>query len=157
VGDTAFENMDAKIDIHDGWAYFRDFRLAARDYAVTGDGRYSLDNQLDLSTVMTFSEPLSNSLVDAAKPMQYLRSPEGRVAIPVKLVGALPGVKPVPDVGYIAKAASRQAVGKLLQDALGGSKDEADVEGGAGTAEPPSTEDAAKDLIQKGLGGLLGK
>ena len=120
AGDTVFENMDTKIDIRDGWAHFRDFRLAARDYTITGQGRYSLDNRLDMTTVMTFSQPLSDSLVKAAEPMRYLRSAEGRVEFPVKLIGAAPDIKAVPDVGYIAKAASRQAVGKLLEDALGG-------------------------------------
>ena len=91
VGDTAFENMDAKIEIRDGKAAFSDFKLAARDYAVSGEGTYALDNQLDLTTRMTFSQPLSESLVQAAKPMGYLRTAEGRVAIPVKLVG--PGAR----------------------------------------------------------------
>jgi hypothetical protein len=165
-GDTAFENMDAKLDIRDGWVNFRDFRLAARDYALDGSGRYSLDNKLDMSTVMSMSQALSDDLVKAADPMKYLRSADGRVEFPVKLVGSVPGVKPVPDVSYIAKAASRQAVGKLLERALGGSKEK--TAAGTGetatdgtTAEPPTTEDAAKgaaaDLIDKGLGGLFGK
>lgn len=152
AGDTVFENMDAKIDIHDGWAHFRDFRLAARDYAITGQGRCSLDNRLDMTTVMTFSQPLSDSLVKAAEPMRYLRSPEGRVQFPVKLIGAVPDIKAVPDVAYIAKAASVQAVGKLLEDALGGSKEEPAADG---TTSKPSAEDAAVDLLKKGLGGLL--
>jgi hypothetical protein len=146
--------MDAKIDIRDGWAHFRDFRLAARDYAVAGQGRYSLDNRLDMTTVMTFSQPLSDSLVKAAKPMRYLRSAEGRVEFPVKLIGAAPNIKAVPDLGYIAKAASRQAIGKLLEDALGGSKEEPAADGGT---REPSAEDAAVDLLKKGLGDLLGK
>jgi uncharacterized protein involved in outer membrane biogenesis len=154
ASDTVFENMDAKIDIRDGWAHFRDFRLAARDYAVAGQGRYSLDNRLDMTTVMTFSQPLSDSLVKAAKPMKYLRSAEGRVEFPVKLIGAAPDIKAVPDLGYIAKAASRQAVGKLLEDALGGSKEEPAADGG--TPEP-SAEDAAVDLLKKGIGDLFGK
>ena len=151
VGDTVFEKMDAKIDVRDGFAYLRDFRLAARDYAITGNGRCSLDKRLDMTTVMAFSEALSERLVESAGPMQYLRSPTGRVEIPVKLIGTLPEVKTVPDVGYIAKAASRQAVGKLLTDALGGSDDESDA------SPTPTTESAAKDLLNKGLGGLFGK
>lgn len=154
VGDTIFENMDAKIDIRDGYANFRDFKLAARDYAVAGQGRYALDNRLDLSTVMTFSEALSAQLVQAAGPMQYLRSPEGRVAIPVKMVGPLPDIKPVPDVTYIAKAASRQAVGKLLDKALGVDERDAPPEG---EAQKPSPEGAASELLQKGLGELFGQ
>jgi len=164
AGDTTFENMDAKIHISDGWVHFSDFRLAARDYAVTGQGRYSLDNRLDMTTVMTFSQPLSDSLVNAAAPMKYLRSPEGKVEFPVKLIGAAPDIKAVPDVGYIAKAASREAVGKLLEDVLGGKKkkeptadDAARGTSAEDTTRAPSAEDAASDLLKKGLGDLLGK
>jgi uncharacterized protein involved in outer membrane biogenesis len=170
AGDTVFENMDAKIDVRDGWANFRDFRLAARDYSLGGQGRYSLDNRLDMSTVMTMSQSLSDDLVAAAEPMRYLRNPEGRVEFPVKLIGPVPDIKPVPDVGYVAKVASRQAVGKLLEHAIGGSKQETTTDtgevAGGGTAEdPPTAEDAAKDaatdaaadLLNKGLGGLFGK
>jgi uncharacterized protein involved in outer membrane biogenesis len=153
-GDTVFENMDAKIDIRDGWAHFRDFRLAARDYVIAGQGRYSLDNRLKMTTVMTFSQPLSDSLVKAAAPMKYLRNAEGQVEFPVKLVGAVPDIKAVPDVGYIAKIASRQAVGKLLEDVLGGKKKKPAADG---DTREPSSEDAAVDLLKKGLGDLLGK
>jgi hypothetical protein len=158
ASDTNFENMDAKIDIADGWANFRDFRLAARDYAIVGQGRYSLDNKLNMTTVMTFSQPLSDSLVNAAKPMRYLRSAEGRVELPVKLVGVVPDIKAVPDVAYIAKVASAQVVGDLLSGALGGSKkdEETETEEEGGTQQP-TAEDAAADLLKKGLGGLFGK
>jgi hypothetical protein len=98
--------------------------------------------------------------------MQYLRSAEGRVEFPVKLVGPVPGIKPVPDVAYIAKAASRQAAGKLLERALGGSKQTTAADTGEAvadgtTADEATAEDAAKeaaaDLLNKGLGGLLGR
>ena len=103
---------------------------------------------------MTFSQALSDSLVKAAEPMRYLRSAEGQVEFPVKLLGAPPNIKAVPDVAYIAKAASRQAVGKLLEDALGISKEEEAEDDGE---KKPSAEDAAADLLKKGLGGLLGQ
>jgi hypothetical protein len=153
VGDTVFEKMDGKIDIRDAQVHFRDFRLAARDYAVDGKGRYSLDNALDMSTVMTFSQALSDDLVKSAAPMAYLRSPEGRVAFPVKLAGALPDVQAVPDAAYIAKAASREAAGRLLDRALGTQKkQEAPADG---EPAPPSAEDATSELLKKGIGELL--
>jgi len=152
VGDTVFDNMDAKIDIRDGNATFRDFKLAARDYAVTGEGIYALENQLDLSTVMTFSQALSDSLVEAAKPMGYLRNSEGRVAIPMKVVGPPPDIKPVPDVKYVAKAASRQAASAYLDRAIDAQKKQAPADG---QPAEPSPEGSTSDLIKKGLGGLL--
>jgi hypothetical protein len=152
TGDTVFEEMDGKIDIRNANVDFRDFRLAARDYAVVGKGRYSLDNQLDLSTVMTFSQALSDDLVQAAEPTAYLRDSDGRVAFPVKLVGAPPSLKPVPDLAYIGKAASREAAGRLIDQALGTDKKEAPAgEEGA----PPTLEDAGSELLKKGLGELL--
>jgi uncharacterized protein involved in outer membrane biogenesis len=151
-GDTVFENFDAKVAIRDGAMTFPRFNLAALDYGLTGEGTYALDNRLDLSTVMTFSRALSDELVKTAEPIGYLRDAEGRVAIPVKLLGALPTIKPVPDVTYIAKAASRQAVGKLLDKALGTQGQEAPA--AQGTGEPPPASSPA-DLIRKGLGGLL--
>ncbi|MDJ0864543.1 MAG: AsmA-like C-terminal region-containing protein [Myxococcota bacterium] len=152
VGDTVFENMDTKLDLRDGWATIRDFRLAARDYAFAGDGRYSLDNELRMKTVLTLSEPLSEDLTDAAEPMRYLRDAEGRVAFPVKLQGTAPDIQAVPDVSHIAKAASRQAVGKLLDDVLGESK-QPPADGTPAQQEP---EDAARELLRKGLGDLFG-
>ncbi len=152
VGDTVFENMDTKLDLRDGWATIRDFRLAARDYAFAGDGRYSLDNELRMKTVLTLSESVSESLTDAAEPMRYLRNAEGRVAFPVKLQGTAPDIQAVPDVSYIAKAASRQAVDKLLDDVLGESK-QPPADGAPVQQEP---EDAARELLRKGLGDLFG-
>ena len=121
---------------------------------MSGEGTYALDNQLDLATRMTFSQPLSDSLVQAAKPIGYLRTAEGRVAIPVKLVGPVPDIKAVPDVSHVAKAASLQAVGSLLDKALGSKKDEAPADG-----EPaePAPEGSPSDLIKKGLEGLFGQ
>ena len=154
VGDTVFETAVAKLSVRDGWAYFRDFQLAARDYALGGDGRYSLDNRLELATVLTFSAALSEDLVDAAKPMKYLRGADGRVQLPVKLVGPLPSVQPVPDLSYVAQVASRQAVGALLEKALKDSYVE--PESGEPSGQP-TAEDAARDLIEKGLGDLFGR
>lgn len=153
TGDTVFENMDWKLAVRDGVASFDDFEFAARDYSVAGKGTYALENRLDLSTVMTFSQALSDSLVEAAEPMRYLRNSDGRVAIPVKLFGPLPGIKPVPDVNYIAKAASRQAVGSLLDKALGPKKEPP----AEGQAPQPTPEGAASDAVRKGLGGLFGQ
>jgi uncharacterized protein involved in outer membrane biogenesis len=152
TGDTVFEKMDGKIDIRDARVDFRDFRLAARDYAVAGQGSYSLENQLDMSTVMTFSQALSDDLVEAAQPMAYLRSPEGRVAFPVKLTGAPPDIQTVPDVAYIAKAASREAAGRLIDQALGTGGEETPQ---GGERAPSSAEEAGSELIKKGLGELF--
>jgi hypothetical protein len=106
-----------------------------------------------MTTVMTFSQPLSDHLVEAAAPMAYLRSDAGRVELPVKLVGTPPAIKAVPDVAYIARAASRRAAGRLIEGALRGKQRPDPGE----TGDEPEPSDAATELLKRGLGELLEK
>lgn len=184
VEDTPFEIMEGKLEIRDGWVHARDFVLAARDYSLSGNGRYSLDNQLDFKTVMTFSQKLSEGLVAAEKNLRYLRTPQGRVALPVAVRGTLSKLSILPDVTAVAQGASREALTGVLEKALGGKKAQGEAaappsqpptaaaeapstgppappseEAAPPPSEPrppPSAEDAAQELLQRGLGGLLG-
>ena len=136
VGDTPFEIMEGKLEIRDGWVHARDFVLAARDYSLSGNGRYSLDNQLDFKTVMTLSQKLSEGLVAAEKNLRYLRTPQGRVALPVAVRGTPPKLSILPDVTAVAQGASREALTGVLEKALGGKK--AQQEAAAPRSQPPS-------------------
>jgi AsmA protein len=160
VEDTVFEKLDAQIDIRDGFVHARDLRLAARDYAIDGHGRVSLEGRLDMTTVMSFSESLSQDLVASVKQARYLRGRSGRVELPVRLTGALPKVVATPDLGYVAQAVSRELVGSLLEKALGGATQptpdptEPAPEGQPAPAPPPV--DPTEELIRRGLGELFG-
>jgi uncharacterized protein involved in outer membrane biogenesis len=136
VEDTPFEIMEGKLEIRDGWVHARDFVLTARDYSLSGNGRYSLDNQLDFKTVMTLSEKLSEGLVAAEQNLRYLRTPQGRVALPVAVRGAPPKLSILPDVTAVAQGASREAMTGVLEKALSGKK--AQGEGAAPRSQPPS-------------------
>jgi uncharacterized protein involved in outer membrane biogenesis len=172
VGDTAFENLDGRLEIRDGWVEARDFRLAASDYVLEGAGRISLlDQKVDARTSLVFSDALSGELVAAAKPLRYMRTPGGRVALPVRVGGQLGDLAVHPDVAAVAQAAGREAVSDLLSKTLAPKPSEpapdepvAPGEAGEPTApgEPapapaqPSVEDLGGELIRRGLGGLLG-
>ena len=69
-----------------------------------------------------------------------------------QLTGELPSVNPSPDVAYIAKAASREAAGRFIDQAIGFDKNEGSAsEDGA----PPTLEDTGSEMLKKGLGELL--
>jgi uncharacterized protein involved in outer membrane biogenesis len=140
VDDTPFEIMEGKLEIRDGWVHARDFVLAARDYSLSGNGRYSLDNQLDFKTVMTLSQKLSEGLVAAEQNLRYLRTPQGRVALPVAVRGTPPKLSILPDVTAVAQGASREALTGVLEKALGGKK--AQQEAAAPRSQPPSPPSA---------------
>jgi hypothetical protein len=162
VEDTAFERIEARFDIADGELVARDARLLARDYSVTGKGRYAFAGRLDSSAVMAFSPELSEEVVDAEKKLRFLRSSEGRVEFPVVISGTPGDIDVKPDLAYVASTASRGALTDVVERALVGKRGAAD-EGDEGAAAPPgeapppaSLEDAGRDLLRRGLGGLLG-
>lgn len=161
VGDTKFETLDGKLEIANGWVHARDFRLAARDYALSGEGRYSLDNALEMKTLLTLSESLSREILAADDKLRYLRNADGRVELPVALRGAPPSITAYPDVTHLARGASREAVTDLLGKALGGKKGEPGPaaeapDGGEPAQQAPRAEDVGQELLRRGLEGLLG-
>jgi hypothetical protein len=145
VEDTPFEVMEGKLEIHDGWVHARDFVLAARDYSLSGNGRYSLDNQVDFKTVMTLSQKLSEGLVAAEQNLRYLRTPQGRVALPVAVRGTPSKLSILPDVTAVAQGASREALTGVLEKAFGAKK--AQREPAAPPIQPPLPPSSAEAEI----------
>jgi hypothetical protein len=163
--DTPFERIDALLEVAGGEVVARDLRLAARDYDVVGKGRFLFEGRLDSSAVMAFSRELSDAVVDAEKKLRFLRSREDRVELPVLIEGTPGDVDVDPDLAYVASSVSREALGDVVDRVLVGKQAAPDA-GGAdpdappgddGEARPPaSVEEVGRDLLRRGLGGLLG-
>lgn len=147
VGDTVFEKLDAKLDIRDGIARVSDFRLAARDYSLSGEGEYALRNTLDMHVAMTLSEALTADLVASVKEARYLQNSADRIEVPVRLRGGIPDVRAEPDLSKVARALQAEVLGDLLGKALGSPSDAGDGK--------PGEKDASK-LLRRGLEGLFG-
>lgn len=147
VGDTVFEKLDAKLDIRDGIARVSDFRLAARDYSLSGEGEYALRNALDMHVAMTLSEALTADLVASVKESRYLQNSADQIEIPVRLRGGIPDVRAEPDLSKVARALQSEVLGDLLGKALGSPSDAGDGK--------TSEKDASK-LLRRGLEGLFG-
>jgi hypothetical protein len=162
--DTPFERIEAQIEVAGGQVVAREARLVARDYAVTGRGSYEIGGSLDSSAVMAFSPELSEAVVDAEKRLRFLRSPEGRVEFPVVIRGAPGDLSVQPDLAYVAKSASREALTDAVERVLVGKRREpaepgaegSEQEPEAGEQPPASVEDVGREILRRGLGGLLG-
>ena len=147
AGDTVFEKMDAKLDIRGGIARVSDFRLAARDYSLSGEGQYALRNELDMHVAMTLSENLTGDLVGSVKEARYLENSSGRIEIPVRLRGDIPDVRAEPDLARVAKSLQAEVLGDLLGNVLGTSNDDGEGESG---------ESDTEKLIRGGIKSLFG-
>jgi hypothetical protein len=169
VGDTPFEELVGTLDVRNGWVHLKGLELDAGDYAVRGEGRYSLDNQVDFRTRLRLSPALSEELLGAAPRMRYLRARDGRVELPVAFRGAPPRIAAVPDVSRLAEAAAREAVSDLLGRALGAPEPSAPDQPVSGppppsdapaqeegqAAPPPTAEELGSELLRRGLDELL--
>ena len=159
--DTPFEKLEGHFEIAEGELVASDARLLAPDYDVTGRGRYAFAGRLDASAAMTFSHELSDAAVDAEKKLRFLRSPDGRVEFPVLIQGTPGDVEVRPDRAAVANSISREAIGDVVERVLVGKRDPTGEDAAAppGDAEaggpPASIEDVGRDLLRRGLGGLL--
>ena len=110
-----------------------------------------LSSGLDTSAIINQSNERNASIIDA----------NGRLAIPARITGAVPDLSYQPDQEYIAKALGRAAVREGL-DAIFGSEGEgqgaaAGADGGAAEAQDGRGGDPTRQLIERGLEGLLGR
>jgi hypothetical protein len=121
--------------------------VAARDYELRGAGTVTFEQQADLTATLTASQELTTDLTAAVRQARYLVDDAGRLAIPFRLVGTLPGVKPRPDAAFVERVLQRAIVGEGLGDLLGG-----DQQDGGG-----SSKGGKKGGLLRGLGKLLGR
>ncbi len=162
--DTPFERIEARLEIAGGELVARDARLLAPDYDIVGKGRFLFAGRIDSSAVMAFSPELSDAVVDAEKKLRFLRSREGRVELPVVIDGTPGDIDVDPDLAYVANSVSREALGDVVERVLVDKRAAPDATaegaeappGDTGEADPPaSIKDVGRDLLRRGLGGLL--
>jgi AsmA protein len=164
--DTVFEALGGKMDIAGGVMNLKDLVLAAKDYKLSGAGTVGFDKRVDIGTTFTASQALTEDLLGSVKEVKYLLDPSGRFALPVRLAGELPEIHVRPDTTFIAQKLSGALVSEGLDkglDALFGKKkgEKAANTPGAESGDqapkqPAKPEDAGKELLRKGLEGLLG-
>ncbi|MBI2962485.1 MAG: AsmA family protein [Deltaproteobacteria bacterium] len=152
TGDTRFDKLGAGVRIADGIAHSDDLTLAARDYAMLGEGTFSLDNRLDCTARLIASKELSADVIADVREAKYIANPQGKIEIPFRLTGELPHVKPKPDADFIGKALGRAFVGKGLEKLLGKDKPLP-----PGVTPTPDLKHPERELLRKGLEGLFGR
>jgi hypothetical protein len=147
TGDTRFTELGGDVRIAEQWMATDNLRMAARDYAVAGKGGVGFDGRVDFTATLVASERLTADIAGRVKEAKYLTDEGGRLAVPFRLVGKMPGVKPVPDAQWVARTLSRAAlgkgVGKILDEVAPKKK---------GRKDSPERE-----RLRKSLEGLFGR
>ncbi|HEX3034479.1 MAG TPA: AsmA-like C-terminal region-containing protein [Thermodesulfobacteriota bacterium] len=137
-------------------------RISSSDYLINGKGWIGFNKRVDLNSLLILSEKLSQDIAKDVDVAKYIANEQGRLEIPFVMSGTLPGVKPKPDVSYLAQLIQRATIRKgteelkekVLKKILPPSKETSEKE----KQTTPDTEgEGVEKQLRKGLKDLLGK
>lgn len=103
---TVFQNLSSKFQIANGRIITPDLKLGTADFALSGDGWFSLEKEMNLSSVLTINQRMANDLVAEVPMVKYILSPDGRIDVPLTLTGGV--MKPAVKVDATAMTAKFQ-------------------------------------------------
>ncbi|HWO42026.1 MAG TPA: AsmA-like C-terminal region-containing protein, partial [Candidatus Eisenbacteria bacterium] len=118
--DTEFKQLAGSATIANGRAYTNDLVIAAAEFETRPKGWFAFDQTVDFSGPLLFSTRLSQDIIGRAREMKNLANEQGRILIPYTLAGKLPGAKPRPDLGYIARAMQKGFIDQGVERFLRG-------------------------------------
>lgn len=179
---TPFDLLSLALELDQGRVRADDLQIAARDFGIAASGALGLDGLLDGDGRIRFSPELSQKILKKADRFAPLLAEGDVVVLPLHLGGKLSAPFLRPDLGALSSHARevatddlKEKAAKKLTDAIFGKKKnkknrdgQPSPEAGAtgegeaadGTAPEPTPQDlerdAAKDLVEEGLGRLLG-
>jgi uncharacterized protein involved in outer membrane biogenesis len=163
LGDTVFDELTGKLTLVDGQALLEEIALAARDYRLDGNGAIGLDKAVNIGMNFVASQNLTGDLIGSVKEIKYLTDANGRFNLPLRLAGSMPSIRVQPDLQYVAQQLSSSlldtGISKGLDALLGKQRTPTPSTqiGDTQAAEQPTAQpDPTEQLIQRGLGALLG-
>jgi hypothetical protein len=103
---TFFQNLSSKFQIANGRIITPDLNLATADFALKGDGWFSLAKTMNLNSMLTLSQKMTNDLVAEVPAAKYIVASDGRIQVPLTLDGSV--MKPTVKVNTAAMTALLQ-------------------------------------------------
>ena len=113
--DTEFKQLKGSATISDGKVHTDDLIVSAPEFEVQGKGWVAFDHTVDFRALLLLSEKISQDIMGRANQTKGLADKQGRLEVPFKLSGKLPGARPTPDIGYVAQAIGKGAIERGLE------------------------------------------
>lgn len=160
--DTEFKQMKGSAVIADGKARTEDLVVSAAEFETQGKGWFAFNRKVDFRALLFFSQQLSQDIISKTREAKGLANEQGQIEIPFTLSGRLPGAKPKPDMGYIARAMQKGFMERGMES-LGRKKPpKGSAETSSAQEETPSGSKKkkkrnTKEEILRGLEQLFGK
>jgi len=103
---TFFQNLSSKFQIANGRIITPNLSLATADFALSGDGWFSLAKDMNLNSTLTLSQRMTNDLIAEVPAAKYLAGSDGKLQVPLTLAGSV--LKPAVKVDTAAMQAQLQ-------------------------------------------------
>lgn len=117
--DTPFQSLRVAYEVRSGIVRVGEFRLAHPNYLLSGRGTYAvLDNRVDSSLQLCFSQSISGYLIKKIHEMQWIADRNGQITIPFRYSGVFPNASVQPDLGYIGSRLLQSGTDQLLNRGL---------------------------------------
>lgn len=158
---TNFDEFYLPFTLSNGKMQTDNLRISANDYLIHGKGWIGFNKHVDLNSLLILSEKLSQDIAEDVDVAKYITNEQGRLEIPFVMSGTLPGVKPKPDVSYLAQLVQRATIRKgteelkekVLDKILPPSKE---TSGREREATPGTGAEGIEKQLRKGLKGIFG-
>ncbi len=169
AGGTAFQKLGGAFTIAQGRIITDDLSIKAQDFLIFGGGTVGLDQSVDVKATFEASPGLTRDLIAELDSARYLAGASGRLQVPFRLSGVLPGAKVQPDLSFVEQALQRALVDTLTGGILRPPQPSTGKPTSSGepapTPEPaPEPEQPAppgpprvEDIIKRSLEDLLGR
>jgi hypothetical protein len=108
----SFQQVGPRFTTHDLFAQ-------SPDYAITGDGWFDMDKNINMEAHVILTPQLSKEIIAEKHNVVYLTDKEREVVIPMLVSGHLPKPVVVPDLAELAQRATTQLIQKQGAQALG--------------------------------------
>jgi hypothetical protein len=122
--DTRFQELSADVRIGGQRIVIETMSVVAPDYSMNGHGHVTFARELDLTGTLVASAPFTADVLGVLREAKYLTNDRGLLAIPFRLTGVLPNVRPKPDADFVGRALQRAISGEDLDKLLGGTDPE---------------------------------
>ena len=160
--DTEFKQLKGSATIGDGKARTDDLVISTAEFETHGKGWFGFDRTVDFRALLLLSQQLSQDIIGRVKEMKNLANDQGRMEIPFNLSGRLPGAKPRPDLGHIARAMQKGALERGLdrlfrKKSPKGTQETPPAQGQQLPGSQEKKKRSPAEEILRGLEGLFGR
>jgi AsmA protein len=155
---TEFKQLTGSAIISDGRAQSDDLVISAAEFETRPKGWVAFERTVDFHGPLVISQRLSQDIVSRARETKGLADDQGQIVIPYTLSGKLPGARPRPDLGYIARAMQKGALEQGFESLFRrrSPREQPESSSSSGETQPGGQRRKKRDSTEDILRGLEG-